>query len=251
MSKNCIFGPFNSPNKNKKSMYKNGKYRETDKMSDLICENYPMVLVMSRFGIALGFGEKNIGEVCRLNGVDPNTFLTVVNFLTEDISAPITDIDQSLSIETLITYLHNAHDYFLEFRLPHIRRKLTEAIGNCPQDVAFVITKFFDEYAAEVKKHMSYEEKTVFPYVRNLLKGIKDPKYNFTIFRKHHDQIEMKIIELKNILIKYYPGAGGYLLKCVLFDIFATEQDLTSHNHVEDYLFVPAILALEKKVVQE
>ena len=41
-------------------------------MSDLICENYPMVLVMSRFGIALGFGEKNIGEVCRQNGVDPS-----------------------------------------------------------------------------------------------------------------------------------------------------------------------------------
>ena len=37
----------------KKPMYKNGMYRETDKMSDLICENYPMVLVMSRFGIAL------------------------------------------------------------------------------------------------------------------------------------------------------------------------------------------------------
>ena len=27
----------------KKPMYKNGMYRETDKMSDLICENYPMV----------------------------------------------------------------------------------------------------------------------------------------------------------------------------------------------------------------
>ena len=67
-------------------MYKNGKYRETDKMSDLICENYPMVLVMSRFGIALGFGEKNIGEVCRQNGVDPCTFLTVVNFLTEEVA---------------------------------------------------------------------------------------------------------------------------------------------------------------------
>ena len=38
---------------------KNGKYRETSEMSDLICENYPMVLVMSRFGIDLGFGEKN------------------------------------------------------------------------------------------------------------------------------------------------------------------------------------------------
>ena len=57
-----------------------------------------------------------------------------------------------------------------------------------------------------------------------------------------------KIIELKNILIKYYPGPGSNLLNSVLFDIFATEQDLASHNHVEDYLFVPAILALEKTI---
>lgn len=229
-------------------MYKNGKYRETDKMSDLICENYPMVLVMSRFGIALGFGEKNIGEVCRQNGVDACTFLTVVNFLTQDVSAPVMNVDKCLSIEALITYLHNAHDYFLNFRLPHLRRKLLESIGECLQDVAFVIQRFFDEYAEEVNKHMSYEEKVVFPYVRDLLKGIKDPKYNISIFRKRHDQIEMKIVELKNILIKYYPGPGSNLLNSVLFDIFATEQDLASHNHVEDYLFMPAILALEKTI---
>lgn len=89
-------------------MYKKGKYRETDKMSDLICENYPMVLVMSRFGIALGFGEKNIGDVCQQNKVDTCTFLTVVNFLVEDRKELITDIDKCLSIESLIVYLHNA-----------------------------------------------------------------------------------------------------------------------------------------------
>lgn len=217
-------------------------------MSDLIGENYPMVLVMSRFGIALGFGEKNIGEVCRLNGVDTHTFLTVVNFLTGDSMVPVSEIDKGLSVESLITYLHNAHDYFLNFRLPHIRRKLVEAIEECPKDVAFVITRFFDEYAEEVNKHMSYEEKTVFPYVRGLLDGVKDARYNITIFRKRHDQIEMKITELKNILLKYYPGPGSNLLNSVLFDIFATEQDLASHNHVEDYLFVPVILALEKSL---
>ena len=229
-------------------MYKIGKYKETDKMSDLIGENYPMVLVMSRFGIALGFGEKNIGEVCRQNGVDTHTFLIVVNFLTEDNRVPVSEVDKGLSVESLITYLHNAHDYFLNFRLPHIRRKLVEAIAECPKDVAFVITRFFDEYADEVNKHMSYEEKTVFPYVRGLLDGVKDARYNITIFRKRHDQIEMKITELKNILLKYYPGPGSNLLNSVLFDIFATEQDLASHNHVEDYLFVPVILALEKSL---
>ncbi len=229
-------------------MYKTGEYRETDKMSDLICDNYPMVLVMSRFGIALGFGEKNIGEVCRTNQVDVYTFLKVVNFLATDVHEPITGYDTRLSLDTLITYLHNAHDYFLEFRLPNIRRKLSESLKDCPKDAAFVITRFFDEYAAEVKKHMNYEEKTVFPYVRELARGIKNPKYNITIFRKHHDQIEMKLVELKNILIKYFPGEGSNLLNSVLFDIFATEQDLATHNQVEDFMFVPAILALEKSI---
>ena len=110
---------------------KNGKYRETSKMSDLICENYPMVLVMSRFGIDLGFGEKNIGEVCRQNKIDTYTFLTVVNFLTETETIPAAEVHKDISISSLITYLHNAHDYFLNFRLPHIRHKLTEAIGFC------------------------------------------------------------------------------------------------------------------------
>lgn len=231
-------------------MYKHGKYKATDKMSDLICENYPMVLVMSRFGIVLGFGEKNIGEVCRQNGVDAHTFLTVVNFLAQEVSAPVVEVDKCLSIESLITYLHNAHDYFLNFRLPRLREKLLEAISGCQEDVAIAIRRFFDEYAEEVNKHMSYEEKVVFPYVRGLLKGVKDPKYNISIFRRRHDQIELKIIELKNILIKYYPGPGSHLLNGVLFDIFATGEDLTSHNHVEDYLFMPAIFALEETLKQ-
>ena len=154
-------------------------YRETDKMSDLICENYPMVLVMSRFGIALGFGEKNIGEVCRQNGVDACTFLTVVNFLVEEVNTPVENISKCLSIENLIRYLHNAHDYFLNFRLPHIRRKLVDAISGCPEDVAFVITKFFDEYAEEVNKHMSYEERAVFPYVMCLECGCHSVTIDF------------------------------------------------------------------------
>mgnify|MGYP000192527164 FL=1 len=50
-------------------MYKLGAYNQNNRMSDLVCDNYPVLLVMSRFGIALGFGDKSIGEVCRENGV--------------------------------------------------------------------------------------------------------------------------------------------------------------------------------------
>ncbi len=48
-------------------------------MCDLVCDRYPVLLIMSRFGIALGFGDKTIGEVCLDSGVDTATFLAVVN----------------------------------------------------------------------------------------------------------------------------------------------------------------------------
>ena len=59
-------------------------YKPTDKMGDLICENYALLQVMSRFGISLGFGDKSVQEVCDMNQVDSNTFLIVVNFMGEE-----------------------------------------------------------------------------------------------------------------------------------------------------------------------
>ena len=142
-------------------MYKLGRYKQTDRMSDLICENYPMLLVLSRFGISLGFGDKTIGEVCEDSGVDTKTFLTIVNLLLDD-HTTAEQIDPSLSVEALVSYLQNSHSYFLDFRLPLIRRKLIEAIDCGHSDVSFAIMRYFDQYVAEVRKHMNYEETTVF-----------------------------------------------------------------------------------------
>ena len=226
-------------------MYKLGKYKGSDKMSDLIADNYPMLLVVSRFGIPLGFGEKNISEVCSENGVDDKTFLTVVNMQAEE-HLVVEDIDQSISLPLLISYLHNAHDYFLEYRLPLIRRKLVDAIGGA-KDVSVVIIRYFDEYVHAVRRHMMYEEETVFPYVRALLEGRAAQGYSIDVFRRKHDHVEVPLAELKNIIIKYYSGSTTNELVNALFDIFSTERDLASHNNIEDNLFVPAIAALESR----
>lgn len=128
-------------------------------MCDLVCDRYPVLLIMSRFGIALGFGDKTIGEVCLDSGVDTATFLAVVNMHSDD-KAPD---PETISVAALVGYLRNSHVYFLDFRLPAIRRKLIEAIDCSHNDVAFAILRFFDEYVAEVHKHMDYEEQKVFP----------------------------------------------------------------------------------------
>ena len=61
-------------------MYKTNNYVPTDKMSDLICGNYTLLQVMSRFDLSLGFGDQTVQEVCRANGVDCKTFLACGEF---------------------------------------------------------------------------------------------------------------------------------------------------------------------------
>ena len=230
-------------------MSKRHTYIPTDKMSDIICDNYSLLQVMSRFGLPLGFGDYSVEEVCHTHQVDCATFLAVANFINKGHARPLVSLD-GISIKSLITYLKNAHHYFLDFQLPTIRRKLLEAI-DCSMDneVTFLILKFFDVYVQEVRKHMSYEDMNVFTYVENLLNGEKDKDYNIGMFIRHHDHIDDKLTELKNIIIKYYPDTKkAYLMNAVLFDIFNCEKDLASHNQVEDYLFVPAVLQLEREV---
>ena len=74
---------------------------------------------------------------------------------------------------------------------------------------------------------MEYENKKVFTYVEQLLKGEHPREYNIRVFARHHDQINAKLTELKNIIIKYYPGGDdNQLLNATLFDIFSCEADL-------------------------
>ena len=228
-------------------MLKQDQYTATNKMGDLICDNYPLLFVMSRFGISHGFGDKTIAQVCRQNNVHTNTFLAVVNMLTSGKR----DQNADPSLPCLLDYLLNSHSHFLDIRLPAIRKKLLQTIGTPHDGVAKAIIRFYDEYVEQVVTHMAYEEQTVFPYVRSLLKGELSGNYCIRVFCRQHESIESKLSELKNILIKYYPTGNPHELNNVLFDIFACARDLASHNFIEDELFVPMISQLEHDMLPD
>ncbi|GHT10795.1 cation-binding protein [Bacteroidia bacterium] len=220
------------------------KYTAQDSMSALISDNYKMLLVMSRFGIALGVGDKSIGEVCSENKVDTDTFLAIVNMLLDNTESFKVQQYQ-LSLPTLVSYLQNSHTYFLKYRLPSIREQLSHILATERHELSQVILHYFDEYAAEVNKHMNYEETRVFPYIQALLNKQKPAQYNIGIFSKQHSQIESRLTEFKNIIIKYYPTKSSNEMSSVLFDIFNCENDLMSHNDIENKILIPAIVVLE------
>ena len=217
------------------------------RISDVILGSASALLIISRFGIPLGFGDQSIGQVCQEHGVDVKTLLLLLNSSIIDGYEPTPELIASVHLDSLLKYLINSHSYFLDFRLPLIRQRLLSAMSNCPQDLMYVIRRFFDEYAEEVRKHMNYEDRVVFPYARKLAAGERDSHYSIAIFSRRHDQIELKITELKNLLIKYYPIQSGYELTTVLYDIFSIEMELASHNYIEDEIFTPHISYLEQQ----
>ena len=217
-------------------------------MYDVLCDEHHLFQMLSRFGIPLGFGEKNVREVCKESNVDVTTFLAVANYVKVGPEVASYYVDK-VSAAALTDYLKRAHSYFLDFQLPDIRRRLVSSI-NCSDanEVAFLILQFFDEFMRDVRHHMEAENKKMFRSVDQLLQGGSIPDTQFLQFAHSNESFNHKLQELKNLIIKYYNGDGpNELLNTVLFDLFNCEEDLQLHRGVENDLFLPAVELLMER----
>lgn len=194
--------------------------------------------LIHRFGVPLGVGDKTIAQVCEEARIDCATLLAVVNFA---LYKEYNDIGQ-IHIPTLRLYLENAHTYFMNFQLPRIRQQLLEAINLAGIDnkIPLLIIRFYDEYVEEIRAHIQHENEFAF---------------------EHHptdDQhVAAKAVELKNLIIKYYPHSDKStapqtaeqerLLYAVLHDLYHFENELALHCAIEDEIMLPAIAREEKK----
>jgi regulator of cell morphogenesis and NO signaling len=72
------------------------------------------------------------------------------------------------NIQTIISFLKNSHQYYLQKRYPQIKQYDIEEINeiNIHAEI-LMLGKFFDKYFPEVSGHPDYEDDVVFPYVLN------------------------------------------------------------------------------------
>jgi regulator of cell morphogenesis and NO signaling len=204
-------------------------YKATDRICDLMAHEEDAIHVISRFGLEMGVGEQSIATACEAHGVHTPTFLAVINYKVYKQRATAADID----VETLQKYLGNAHTYFLNFRLPHLRRLLIEALipAEISSKIPMLILRCYDEFVEEIRTHIEHE--------------------NAGMFEEHaHDdqRITDKLTEIKNLIIKYYPsqsmaqnGMVTYQLINVMSDLWHTEQDFADHCAIEDDILRPAL----------
>lgn len=219
------------------------------KMADLLRNNLNLLFVLNQFSIPLGFGEKTIREVCAKNGIDTLHFLALIQ-LHRDPAAPDFQKLNALSPEVVLYYLKKSHTYFTAYRLPEIKKKFASALED--ESSKKTILTYFEEYRNEVVDHMGYENNVFFPYVEKLLKGEGQDGYSVRTFETRHNNIEEKLDDLINLIIKYLPTSGETLrLGDVLEDLRRCNKELNIHTFLEDKILVPQIKKLEKKTLHE
>lgn len=219
-------------------------YTRNDRMRDIINDNNNLLTVINRFSISLGFGDKSVAVVCEENGVDADTFLAVVNFISgKDWSG------YKISLQPLIGYLRKSHRFILNHALPNIKKTLIEGIQQTSNsEIAMFILKLYDSYMKEVKRHMEYEDDTVFSYVENLIAGEVKSKFNISDFSSRHEHMAGTLEELKELFIYQYNQKDNDLISIALFDITLCGNDLMSHCEIENKLLFPTVKELENSL---
>ncbi|NOR88529.1 MAG: hypothetical protein GQ527_13065 [Bacteroidales bacterium] len=234
------------------------------KMADAIHYNYLLLPVINRLGIQLGFGDQNIEQVCEQEKVDLELFLVIINaFLDHDINKTLKI--QTISVDKVISYLKATHQYYIERMIPEIENRINALIqhSDIDQKQFLLVKNFFEEYKNEFYTHIKLEEKTIYPYVVDVYNAFHSSKLNDSLayrikscpidaYAQEHSDIESKLFDLKNILIKYLPQkSDSYLRNSVLIALFKLENDLNDHSRIENMVLVPLISNMEKELMSK
>jgi regulator of cell morphogenesis and NO signaling len=227
------------------------------KIADIIIANPYLILGLEHLGIDMEVREKTVEDICVENHVSSELFMIIVNLYNGYKPSPIADYSFD-DIQTIIKYLKRCHKYYLEEKYPMINQYIgmINSINDHPE--ILMIGKFFDKYFKEVIEHLDYEDDVVFPYVLGLNDqlALKSPinttaNYSVTEYREHHNDIEEKLTDLNNLLIKYIPQKNDrQIRRKLLLILFELEYDLKIHSLIEETILIPMVEKMEQLAIQ-
>ena len=223
------------------------------KVSEIVLDNPYFILMLEHFGIGLVVHEKTLEQICLEYGIEVRLLLTFANLFNGIDTITYSSLSHD-NVPIIIQYLKTSHQYYREEKLPRIS-DLIEEMGklNTSQEIRLV-RKFFREYRDEIEAHLNYENEVVFPYILGLYHALAQRKCDFSsdysvkVYQEHHNDIEEKLTDLKNLLIKYLPLQDDQQVRRrLLFSLFELEYDLNIHSRIEDEIIIPLSESMERQ----
>lgn len=228
------------------------------KMSEVIHSNHLLIPVVSRFGIRLGFGEKTVKTVCKEHKVDADFFLTIVNAFNNESYFPEKTL-QTFNVLMIVEYLKKTHSYYIETQIPVIENHIDALMQRSAKRNSSLklVKSFFLEYKKELLVHLKREETITFPYIEHVYglfhsKGSAAKRkalsrYSMKVYEAEHDNVDDKLNDLENILIKYMKGSyDEAICNAIIFELFRLEKDIRDHTRIEENILRPLVAEMEK-----
>ncbi len=218
------------------------------KMADLIVENPKLLLLLEHFEIDFTVKDKSVAQLCTENKIDLAVFLVFGN-LYNGFFPDKNEINAIEDVSTIIRFLKNSHRFYKHDKYPELKSFLVQLHERQNSEDILLIEKFFNDYFEEVLEHLDYEESIVFPYICRLIDDGKIArKNNFSAneYLEHHTDIETKLTDLKNLLLKHISLKNDFSLRRkFLFSLFELEFDLNVHSLIEDKILLPLVGKIE------
>ncbi|MHB9056636.1 MAG: hypothetical protein ACYC2P_10865 [Paludibacteraceae bacterium] len=226
------------------------------KIADVIANNPYSVLLLEHFDIKLPVRDLKISQLCTEYKIDETLFVTFANMYNESTSFTELKLNEDNAL-TIIHFLRASHRYYSEQIYPEIMTLINRMDRLNGHKEMKLVSTFFTNYFKEVTEHLNYENQIFHPYVTLIIQQLKnnnnekqdENEYSVSKYKAHHNDIEEKLIDLKNLLIKYLPlNQDQNVRRKLLFLLLELEYDLKIHSNIEEYILIPLTTRLEKKL---
>ncbi|MFW6259494.1 MAG: hemerythrin domain-containing protein [Tangfeifania sp.] len=228
-------------------------FTRNHKVAQLISHNYHLLPVLNRFGIKPGLKDKTVEDICIAENINPEFFLAIVNTYHNENYFPENEL-LSFSPLEIVSYLKKTHKYYTGYVLPKLDLLLEQLIkssSSISKDLQMVDV-FYKKYKKELTLHINDEEDRVFPYIIQLAETHqKQAGYTIRFFEKEHTNVDEKLNDLKNLIIKYVtPDYDENICNEFLITLYRFEKDIKDHARIEDKIMLPITLEIEKKLCE-
>lgn len=222
-------------------------------LSEIVIRFPYTLFMLEHFGLNTTLQEKTIAQICNEANIHEALFLVVAHLYAGAENPKPIKYEQE-DVLVVLSYLRHCHYFYKEDKYPQIKYYIQQLKEQNPKPEIVMLERFFQQYFDEVSEHLDYENNRVFPYVSDLLNRIEGKEqtidltnYSVSEYRDHHDNIEEKLSDLKNLLVKFLPLGNDYALRRkLLFSLSELEFDLHIHSKIEDYVLIPMVEQMEK-----
>lgn len=155
-------------------------------------------------------------------------------------------LGKSERLSDVLHYLQLSHEYYTGSALKELSQAFDNILAPVDEGRRMVFRKFFADYRKELEDHFAYEEGMVIPYVQKLLLGQRTEGVCLDDFEDDHSNIDEKLEDLKNLVVRYLPEECDAAGKIDLLDkLNGLQVDIRCHASVEEDVLEPLVKLLE------